>query len=112
MLVRPERPSGPISKVVGLYHNLLRKTLEHFFPTAILEIEGDRSIIDWDGSPEETHFQFIEDPDQLGLQIVWLGTRLSFRPKIPFRSCRWSGGWSRSAFARSIFVSAASSIRI
>ena len=81
--VRPERPSGPISKVVGLYHNLLRKTLQHFFPTAILEIEGDCSIIDWDGGPEETHFQFVEDPEQLGLQIIWLGTWLNFRPENP-----------------------------
>ena len=80
---RTERPSGPISRVVGLYQTLLRKTLEHFFPNAILEAQGDRSVIDWDGSPDETHYRFIDDLDGVGLDIEWLGTHLSFRPESP-----------------------------
>ncbi len=83
MQPRAERPSGPISRVVGLYQSLLRKTLEHFFPNAILEVEGDRSVIDWDGSPEEEHFRFRDDLDGIGLQIDWLGTRFNFRPESP-----------------------------
>ena len=80
---RIERPSGPISRVVGLYQTLLRKTLEHFFPNAILEVQGDRSIIDWDGSPDETHYRFTDDPDSVAIEIEWLGTRLSFHPESP-----------------------------
>jgi hypothetical protein len=49
-----ERPGGPISRIVGVYQIVLRRTLEHFFPSAQLEILGDRSIIDWDGSSDET----------------------------------------------------------
>ena len=80
---RTERPSGPISRVVGLYQTLLRKTLEHFFPNAILEVQGDRSFIDWDGSPDETHYRITDDLDGVGLEIEWLGTHLSFRPESP-----------------------------
>jgi DisA bacterial checkpoint controller nucleotide-binding len=80
---RTERPSGPISRVVGLYQTLLRKTLEHFFPNAILEVQGDRSVIDWDGSPNEIHYRFTDDLDGVGLEVEWLGTHLSFRPESP-----------------------------
>ena len=83
MLARPERPIGPISRVVGLYHSLLRKSLEHFFPDAVLEVQGDRSIIDWDGSPDESQYRITHDDDGLGLLIEWLGTRLGFRPGSP-----------------------------
>ena len=80
---RSERPSGPISRVVGLYQSLLRRTLEHFFPDAILEVQGDRSVIDWDGSPEESCYEIADDHDGMGVQIEWLGTHLSFRPERP-----------------------------
>ncbi len=80
---RIDRPSGPISRVVGLYQTLLRKTLEHFFPNAILEVQGDRSVIDWDGSSDETHYRFTDDLDGVGLEIEWLGTHLSFRSESP-----------------------------
>ncbi|MGA7495543.1 MAG: hypothetical protein WBX00_02330, partial [Isosphaeraceae bacterium] len=83
MQARTERPSGPISRVVGLYQTILRKTLEHFFPNAILEVQGDRSVIDWDGSPNEIHYRFTDDLDGVGLEIEWLGTHLSFRPESP-----------------------------
>jgi hypothetical protein len=82
-LARTDRPIGPISRVIGLYQKLLRKTLEHFFPDAVLEIEGDRSVIDWSGSLEETHYHIIDDDDGVALGIEWLGTRLTFRPESP-----------------------------
>ena len=78
-----ERPSGPISRIVGVYQIVLRRTLEHFFPDAQLEILGDRSIIDWDGSADETYYRLHDDPDGLGVEIEWLGTRLAFQPGNP-----------------------------
>lgn len=80
---RFERPTGPISRVVGLYQTLLRKTLEHFFPNAVLQVEGDRSVIDWDGTGEEPLYAIGPDPGGLGVQIDWLGTRLTFLPHSP-----------------------------
>ncbi len=81
--MRSDRPSGPISRIVGLYQMVLRRTLEHFFPDAQLEVSGDRSIIDWDGSPDETYYRLHEDPDGLGVEIEWLGTHLAFQPGNP-----------------------------
>jgi DNA integrity scanning protein DisA with diadenylate cyclase activity len=69
--------------MVGLYQTLLRKTLEHFFPNALLEVLGDRSVIDWDGSPDENYYRLIDGADGVGLEIEWLGTHLSFRPESP-----------------------------
>ncbi|MGC8641459.1 MAG: hypothetical protein ACP5XB_16460, partial [Isosphaeraceae bacterium] len=83
LLARGERPGGPISRVVGLYQSLLRRTLEHFFPDTLLEIQGDRSFIDWDGSPDELTFRIVDGDDGLGLDVDWLGTRLTFRPQSP-----------------------------
>jgi hypothetical protein len=62
---------------------LLRKTLEHFFPDSLLETQGDRSVIDWDGSPQKACYRISDEGDGLGLEIEWLGTRLSFRPESP-----------------------------
>src|SRR5204862_7629493 len=59
------------------------RTLEHFFPSAQLEVLGDRSIIDWDGSSDETYYRLHEDPNGLGVEIEWLGTRLAFQPGNP-----------------------------
>ena len=81
--MRSERPSGPISRIVGVYHMVLRRTLEHFFPDAILDVAGDRSIIDWDGSADETYYRLHDDSDGLGVEIEWLGTRLMFQPGNP-----------------------------
>jgi DNA integrity scanning protein DisA with diadenylate cyclase activity len=83
LLARTERPSGPISRVVGLYQTLLRRTLEQFFPEAILEFQGDRSIIDWDGAHDEAYYRLTDDPDGLAVDIEWLGTHLTFRPDGP-----------------------------
>lgn len=77
------RPTGPISKVVGLYQTLLRRGLEHFFPDAILEVEGDRSFIDWDGPTREEHFRVRDDPEGLGIQIDWFRTPYLFLPGSP-----------------------------
>jgi hypothetical protein len=78
-----ERPSGSISRIVGVYQLVLRRTLEHFFPDAQLDLAGDRSIIDWDGSADRTYYMLHDDPDGLGVEIEWLGTRLSFQPGNP-----------------------------
>ncbi len=80
---RGDRPGGSISRIVGIYQMVLRRTLEHFFPDAPLEARGDRSIIDWDGSSDETYYRLQNDPDGLGVDIDWLGTHLSFLPGNP-----------------------------
>jgi hypothetical protein len=81
--MRFDRPSGPISRIVGVYQLVLRRTLEHFFPDAQLQVLGDRSIIDWDGSPDETYYRLNEDPNGLGVEIEWLGSHLAFQPGYP-----------------------------
>jgi catechol 2,3-dioxygenase-like lactoylglutathione lyase family enzyme len=81
---RAERQVGPVSKVVGLYQTLLRRSLEHFFPDAVLETEGDRSFINWDGSAvNQEHFRLRDDQDGLGLEIEWFRTRFLFQPGSP-----------------------------
>jgi hypothetical protein len=82
-MIRGERPGGSISRIVGVYQMVLRRTLEHFFPDAQLDVRGDRSVIDWDGSPDETYYRLHDDPDGLGVEIEWLGTHLSFQPGNP-----------------------------
>ncbi len=81
--IRGERTSGPISRTIGLYQMVLRRTLEHFFPDAQLEIMGDRSIIDWDGSLDETYYRVHDDSNGVGVEIEWLGSRLVFLPGNP-----------------------------
>jgi hypothetical protein len=87
MLTEPvplmDRPAGPISRVVGLYQTFLRRILEHFFPDAVLDIESDRSFINWDGSPGEDHFEIANDPDGFGLRIDWFRTRYVFQHASP-----------------------------
>jgi hypothetical protein len=78
-----ERQAGPISRVVGLYQTFLRRSLEHFFPDAVLDIESDRSFINWDGSPREEHFVLSSDPDGVGLLIDWFRTRYVFQHASP-----------------------------
>ncbi len=80
---RSERSPASISRVVGIYQMALRRALEHFFPDAQLEVLGDRSIIDWDGSSDETYYRLRVDPEGVGVEIEWLGTHLSFQPGIP-----------------------------
>jgi hypothetical protein len=78
-----ERPAGPISRVVGLYQTLLRRSLEHFFPEAVLDVESDRSMINWDGTSREQHFAVTHDPDGVGLLIDWFQTRYVFQHASP-----------------------------
>lgn len=76
---------GPVSKVVGLYQMFLRRSLEHFFPDGVLEVEGDRSFIDidWDGTLYQQNFHVEDDPDGLGVVIEWFRTRYLFQPGSP-----------------------------
>jgi DNA integrity scanning protein DisA with diadenylate cyclase activity len=87
MLTEPiilmDRQAGPISRVVGLYQTFLRRILEHFFPDAVLDIESDRSFINWDGSPTDPHFQICDDPDGVGLRVDWFRTRYVFQQASP-----------------------------
>src|SRR5262249_56624942 len=78
-----ERPAGPISRVVGLYQTFLRRSLEHFFPEAVLDVESDRSVINWDGGAEDDHFAVANDPDGVGLRIDWFQTRYVFQHASP-----------------------------
>jgi hypothetical protein len=81
--VLAERAGGQMSKVVGLYQMMLRRTLGHFFPDATLEPAGDRSVIRWQGVPGRANYRFAEDLDGLGLEIEWFGTRYLFLPGSP-----------------------------
>ncbi len=83
MSMQGERSSGPISRIVGVYQIVLRRTLEHFFPAAQLEIVGDRSLIDWDGTSDRQLFRLRDDTTGTGVEIDWLGTRLSFQSGNP-----------------------------
>jgi hypothetical protein len=78
-----QAPAGPFSRVVGLYQTFLRRSLEHFFPEAVLDVESDRSIINWDGSPREEHFAVSDEPDGVGLRIDWFRTRYLFQSASP-----------------------------
>ncbi|MBV8228964.1 MAG: hypothetical protein JO329_03170, partial [Planctomycetaceae bacterium] len=82
LMERPIAP-GPISKVVGLYQTLMRRSLEHFFPDATLALEGDRILLNWDGGTRQDHYRLADDPDGLGVVIEWFGTRYVFQPGSP-----------------------------
>ncbi len=79
---RPLTP-GPVSKVVGLYQMFLRRSLEHFFPDGVLDVAGDRSFIEWDGSAAQQNYQVCDDPDGIGIIIEWFRTRYLFQPGSP-----------------------------
>ena len=78
-----DRQLGPVSKVVGLYQMFLRRSLEHFFPDAVLEASGDRSFIEWDGGIFENHHKVTDDPYGLGVLVDWFRTRYTFQPGSP-----------------------------
>jgi len=75
--------TGPISKLVGLYQTLLRRSLEHFFPDAQLEAAGDRSYIKWDWQDLSDHFLMMDDSEGFGVEIEWFRTRYLFLPGSP-----------------------------
>ena len=79
----PERASGPASKVVGLYQMLLRRNLEHFFPDAMLDLDGDRSFIHVDALAAGERYRIEDEPDGIGVAIEWLRSRYLFRPGSP-----------------------------
>ncbi|MDR3637677.1 MAG: hypothetical protein P4L84_27975 [Isosphaeraceae bacterium] len=81
--IPPDRLTGPISKLVGLYQGFLRRTAEHFFPEALLDAIGDRTVINWDGRRREEYYRLTEDPDGVGLILDWFGTRYMFQPGSP-----------------------------
>lgn len=78
-----ERQTGTISKVVGLYQTLLRRQLEHFFPEAILEPAGDRSVIDLQETTSRVNYRLAADTDSFGVEIEWFRTRYLFLPGNP-----------------------------
>ncbi|HEX8200278.1 MAG TPA: hypothetical protein VF590_07310 [Isosphaeraceae bacterium] len=78
-----ERLMGSMSKVVGLYQTLLRRQLEHFFPEAILEPMGDRSVIDLHGAEAREHYRVADDPEGFGVEIEWFRSRFLFLPGSP-----------------------------
>lgn len=81
--ISPERPSGPASKVVGLYQMFLRRNLEHFFPDATLTFLGDRNFISVDELTRVELYQIEDDPDGVGIIINWLRSRFTFTPGSP-----------------------------
>ena len=87
-----ERQTGPVSKVVGLYQMFLRRSLEHFFPDALLDVDGDRSFIEWDGSPFQQNYQIEDDHDGLASSSSGFARGTSSSRPAPRRSCRRSGG--------------------
>ena len=80
-----DRKSGPMSKVVGLYQMFLRRSLEHFFPDGVLDVHGDRSFIEWDGTPFQQNYLIEDDPDGMGMVVEWFRTRDLFSPAAPRR---------------------------
>jgi hypothetical protein len=76
--------NGRMSRVVGLYQILLRRTLEHFFPEAVLETVGDRSFIQLHGDlARHANYRVRDDEDGVGVIIEWFRTLYSFSPGSP-----------------------------
>ena len=78
-----DRHVRPSSRLVGLYQALLRQQLDHFFPDAVLQLEGDRSPINWELATDRPNFAVAEDPDGIGVLIDWFGSRYLFQPASP-----------------------------
>jgi hypothetical protein len=75
--------TGAMSRVVGLYQTMLRRSLELFFPDGVLEPAGDRSFIALDLPDEGNSFRFADDPEGFGVEIEWFRTRYVFLPGTP-----------------------------
>lgn len=78
-----DRPTSAGSRVVGLYQMLMRRSIEHFFPHAVLEPAGDRSFIDLEGSVLTRHYVVEEDPSGLGVEIELFQNRYLLTPGSP-----------------------------
>ncbi len=77
-----ERPRS-FSKVIGLYQVLLRRHVEHFFPDAVLDAGGDRSVIHSEGLIHKPNYELIDDPNGVGVEIEWFQTRYLLQPVSP-----------------------------
>ncbi len=71
------------SRILGLYQTFFRRYVEHFFPDAVLEAAGDRSILSPEPNTRKTYYRVIEDPAGVGVEIDWFGTRYSLQPSSP-----------------------------
>jgi hypothetical protein len=78
-----DRQAGTASKVVGLYQMFLRRNLEHFFPDAVLDLEGDRNFIDVDALGSGERYRISDEPEGIGVTIEWLRARYLFLPGSP-----------------------------
>jgi hypothetical protein len=78
-----ETPAVTLSKAIGLYQALLRRYIEHFFPDAVLDSGGDRSIIHWDDLEGRSNYQLLDEPSGLGVEIEWFRTRYLLQPSSP-----------------------------
>jgi hypothetical protein len=72
-----------MSRVVGLYQTLLRRTLHQFLPEASLEPAGNRSVIRLPGRRVREHYSLAEDEDGLALDLGWFGTEYRLSPGVP-----------------------------
>jgi hypothetical protein len=81
---KPISPPGSMSKVIGLYQNLLRRNLEHFFPDILLEPAGDRSVIRLSSRRLLQENYLLEDePDGFGLHLEYFGSSYVILPGTP-----------------------------
>lgn len=78
-----DRPSAAASRVVGLYQMLMRRSLEHFFPDAVLEPAGDRSFIGLDAAELTRNYVVEDDPAGVGVEIELFQTRYLLAPGSP-----------------------------
>lgn len=74
---------GSVFRVVGLYHTMLRRSLEHFFPDGILELATNSDKTSPLQVSMEKIFEIRDDPDGVSIQIDWFGTRYSFHSGNP-----------------------------
>jgi hypothetical protein len=81
--VSPDRFTSQSSKLIGFYVTLLRRSLEHFFPDAVLEHVADRTRIDLEQRIPRPNHQLRDDPDGLGVLIDWFHNIYSFLPASP-----------------------------
>jgi hypothetical protein len=81
---KPAPSPGSMSKVIGLYQNLLRRNLEHFFPDILLEPAGDRSVIRLPSRRMlRENYLLDEEPDGFGLHLEYFGSSYAIRPGTP-----------------------------
>lgn len=71
------------SRIVGLYQMLLRRGVEHFFPEAVLEPAGDRSLIGIAAAAQESTYRIGVEPQGVGVELEWFGARHVLLPGGP-----------------------------